>query len=84
VSRRGRSGVMDIYPSEYATTRKYPTLSGSQLVPAENVEPGAIKCAQCGLPIEDHRAIATCPFCGSDNFLGRKFAKWHPPRRMRT
>lgn len=72
--RRDRWHGANIYPSQYATSKRYPTDRARLVgVPASEQEPRAIKCAQCGLPIEDYGKIRTCPFCSSDNFLGKLF-----------
>ncbi len=62
---------MELYPSEYARTRLYPN-SGVHPGAAEDAETSAIRCAQCGLPIEDYTRISACPNCSSDNVLGAK------------
>ena len=78
---RRQVAIMEVWPSAYATTREYPTPAGAPVPPAENVEPGACRCAQCGLPIEDSSAIGECPHCGSDNFLGQRFRRSSRCRR---
>ena len=70
-SGKERWKFKETYPSQYAKSTKYPSEGDVVGVPASELEPRAIKCAQCGLPIEDHALIAACPSCGSDNFLGR-------------
>lgn len=60
-------------------TEAYPSATGGsrgragrrdRYTPAEDAEPRAINCYQCGQHIEDYAAISNCPFCDSDNFLG--------------
>ncbi len=63
--------VRDVFPSQYASSTQHPMLAGEPDGAPEDSEPHAIKCAQCGLPIEDYTVLDTCPSCGSDNFLGR-------------
>lgn len=75
--REGRKmpvNVTERYPSETATGRYTPaqSLSDSRdVAPASDAELRACNCAQCGAHIEDSSALATCWWCGSDNFLGR-------------
>lgn len=70
--RKSPPEAVEIWPSEYATSRQYEAkgeyVSGTARTDAET---RAIKCAQCGAPIEDAGAINACWFCGSDNFYGR-------------
>lgn len=70
-----------IYPSVYATSQIYPNqhLGGS----GTEAEPEALKCAQCGAPIEDALAISECWFCLSDNFRGRRYSRAGTLRRGR-
>ena len=59
----------------------FPTYSGGvhrsdrtkERAAAEDREPRAIRCFQCGQPVEDYSAYVECPFCGSDNMLGKLF-----------
>jgi hypothetical protein len=63
--------VREIYPSRFATSRVYPNESHTCKQPSpEDAETAAVKCAQCGAPIEDSNSISSCWNCGSDNFLG--------------
>jgi rubrerythrin len=66
------SGITEIYPSSFATTKKYPGAFDGRKAPPGEAEPRAVKCAQCAFPIEDTAEIDACPFCESDNFLGRR------------
>ena len=58
----------------------YPQRSGGDLgsdrtvgrATQEDREPRAIRCYQCGQPVEDYAEIETCPFCESDNMLGKQ------------
>lgn len=64
------ANVVECYPSEFGGVRhRYQT---DARAPAEDREPRAYKCYQCGLPIEDVDEVSVCPFCGSDNILGRR------------
>jgi Zn finger protein HypA/HybF involved in hydrogenase expression len=66
--------VRDVYPSEFATTRQYPNSDGEHQGAAEDAENAAVKCAQCGAPIEDADNLAACWNCSSDNFLGQIYS----------
>lgn len=67
-------GVTQIYPSSFATDRRYPS-EGPRPGAGEDAETDAVKCAQCAAPIESAAALNTCWNCGSDNFLGRRFSR---------
>jgi rubrerythrin len=64
-------GIEEEYPSQYAGSTKYPEPEDRRRPQPGEQEPRAIKCGQCGFPIEDYSEISACPFCESDNFLGR-------------
>ena len=72
-SRKELPGAMRLYPSPYALDRNYPSWNEPQEArgKGEDAETRAIRCAQCGAPIEDRAAIANCWNCGSDNVVGR-------------
>ena len=67
-------GAMRLYPSPYAVTTRYPNSREpkERARHGEDAETRAVRCAQCGAPIEDHSAITECWNCGSDNILGRQ------------
>ena len=67
-------GVTQIYPSSFAGDTTYPA-DGPRPGAGEDAETDAVKCAQCGAPIESAAALNVCWNCGSDNFLGRKFSR---------
>ena len=67
-------GATETYPSSFATDGRYPD-EGPPVEAVEDAETAAVKCAQCNAPIEDSGALETCWNCGSDNFLGRRFAR---------
>lgn len=69
-ANRRMSGVRQIYPSSFATSRVYPNSDLMHQGAAEDAEAAAVKCAQCGAPIEDANDISACWHCTSDNFLG--------------
>ena len=72
VARRTPAGVMELYPSQYARTKRYPNSreTPEQARHGEDAETHAIRCAQCGALIEDCRALAQCWLCESENFKG--------------
>jgi len=70
---REATGVADIYPAPGAGGDYAKLGPLNERIPATDAEPRALCCAQCGQPIEDSSAIATCLSCGSDNFKGRVF-----------
>ena len=61
-----------IYPSQYATSTKYPGAFDGRVPPRGQREQRTWKCAQCGAPLEDTAELDKCWFCESDNFRGRK------------
>lgn len=63
--------VRSIYPTWSGGVRKSYATRGD--APDEDREPRAIACFQCGQPIEDFGSITECPFCESDNFLGKLY-----------
>jgi hypothetical protein len=73
-NKRYPAGVMNSYPVPSVNGASYPRPEGYPTSgPAKSLEPYAIRCAQCRVPIEDHTQLATCWNCGSDNFLGQIF-----------
>lgn len=76
--RKGRGdysgGVRGAHPSRYAYSQRFPFSVGAVAPDDPALAMGcAIKCAQCGAPIEDYRVLQFCWGCGSDNFLGLRF-----------
>lgn len=71
IGKRARpTNVVEIYPSPSGGRRRRDR--APKHASAEDREPRAIRCYQCGQPIEDYAEIDACPFCDSDNMLGRK------------
>jgi hypothetical protein len=66
-------GMTLAFPTGTQKTRFFPNLGVPQIIPQEDAEPRAIRCRQCGQPIEDTSEISSCPGCDSDNFEGRVF-----------
>lgn len=73
--RKRAMGVFEIYPSEYAPRGKrygHPE-TREHARHGEDADTRAVRCAQCGAPIEDRTAQANCWLCGSDNFEGHRY-----------
>jgi len=70
-----RFGHAECWPSPEARLKgqKFYT-SGIDAV-GEQIESRFVTCAQCAMPIEDYSAVSTCPFCETDNILGKKFLR---------
>lgn len=59
-----------VYPTPYAeSVRGTEPRANTGLGEQDN---DATRCAQCGFPIENRNARATCPLCDSDNFEGHR------------
>jgi hypothetical protein len=72
VGRKKPANVVELYPSPYGGRSGGMRTPNSVHAAAEDREPRAISCFQCGFPIKDHAAVSACPACGSDNVTGKR------------
>jgi len=74
IGRGHKANVTECFPSSTGGKRgpMHRRVVGDK-IPAEDREPRAIRCYQCGCPIEDWAKYEECPSCGSDNVLGKVF-----------
>jgi rubrerythrin len=63
----------ETHPSRYAASSEYPNNGATGFESASEVDPRAVKCAQCGFPYADYSQIETCFVCGTDNIQGQRF-----------
>ncbi len=67
------TNARQVYPTQFAVdSQGDEPRARHDLATAASERSKALRCRQCGSQIENPNARTTCPFCLSDNFLGRR------------